>query len=185
MQIYVSRHTKVNIQTGICYGQTEIQLLDSFQMEADLLQKKIPLDLDAVITSPLSRCHLLAKRFCHQPLIEDALLEMNFGDWELQAWDRIDPEQLQTWMDDFVHNSPPNGESMQQLYERVANFMDRLRATSYQKVLLVTHAGVIRCIWAYLLAIPLKNTFKITVDYNRVLVFNLGEHPDYDSIKTM
>ena len=31
MEIYVVRHTKVAIDKGICYGQTDAPLADSFQ----------------------------------------------------------------------------------------------------------------------------------------------------------
>lgn len=183
MEIYVSRHTKVDVPEGICYGQSDVSLLDSFSTEATVLQEKLSTDFDQVISSPLSRCALLANYFDETPLFEEALLEMNFGDWELQNWNAINPKQLQIWMDDFVHNSPPNGENMLALYNRVSKFMDNLRNKSYQKVLLVTHGGVIRCIWAYLLGIPLQNVFKITANYGQILHFNLGEHSDYDLMK--
>ena len=52
-----------------------------------------------------------------------------------------------------------------------------------EKVLLITHAGVIRCIWSYLLEIPVKNMFKIPVGFEEIFVFNLGEEKTYDSIK--
>ena len=79
--------------------------------------------------------------------------------------------------------APPNGESLSDLAKRVNEFMDYLRPKKHEKVVLVTHAGVIRCIWAYLLDIPLHNVFKIPVDYDSVLRFKLGENPLFDSIK--
>ncbi|NJL77227.1 MAG: hypothetical protein HC892_21620 [Saprospiraceae bacterium] len=52
-----------------------------------------------------------------------------------------------------------------------------------RKVLIITHAGVIRCLWAYLLDIPLQNIFKIPVGYNEIFVCKLGKERMYDSIK--
>lgn len=185
MELYISRHTKVAIDQGICYGQSDIPLLDSFPIEAQTIQTKLPSDIEVVFSSPLSRCQQLAQIFSPSCILEEALLEMSFGDWELQAWDAIPMTVLQPWMDDFVHHQTPNGENMQMLYERVAAFINKLRAESYNKVLLVTHAGVMRCIWANLLGIPLKNAFKIAVPYHQVLQINLGKQADYDQIKTL
>jgi alpha-ribazole phosphatase len=61
--------------------------------------------------------------------------------------------------------------------------MDRLRMEEHKKVLLITHAGVIRCLWAYLLEIPLQNIFKIPVAYNEIFIFNLTKNSNTDSIK--
>jgi len=183
MEIYVSRHTKVDVLDNICYGQSDVPLLNSFETEVLALQKKIPLTFDRVISSPLSRCRLLAEQFSEAPLLEKDLLEMNFGDWELQSWNSIDPTALQIWMNDFVNNKTPNGENMLELYQRVTQFMDHLRTERYQRVLLVAHAGVIRCLWAYLLGIPLQNAFKIAVKYGQPICFTLGENAAYDLMK--
>ena len=63
-------------------------------------------------------------------------------------------------MADFVNVKTPNGENLLELAERVKLFLDELRNQQHNKVLLITHSGVIRCIWSYLLEIPLQNIFK-------------------------
>jgi alpha-ribazole phosphatase len=49
--------------------------------------------------------------------------------------------------------------------------------------LLITHAGVIRCIWSYLLEMPIKNMFKIPVGFGEIFVFTLGEDRVMDAVK--
>jgi len=51
----------------------------------------------------------------------DDLMELNCGDWEMQAWNDIPKPEIQPWLDDFVHVPVPNGESYTQMHERVVN----------------------------------------------------------------
>jgi alpha-ribazole phosphatase len=84
----------------------------------------------------------------------------------------------------FVNLSPPNGESLMQMYVRVAEFMNHLRGRNHHRCMIVTHAGVIRCIWAYLLNIPLGDIFKLNVGYGEVLRCKLSPEPAADVIYT-
>lgn len=186
MEVYVVRHTQVNVAKNTCYGQYDVNLADTSTQEAAALKAKLPQDFDAVFSSPLSRCTKLAETIVNQEIVlSPALLEMNFGDWENKAWNDINQQELTVWMDDFVNVHPPNGENLITVYQRLSAFLNQLRNKPYKKILIVTHAGIIRCCWAYLLGIPLQNIFKITVGYGEVLTFNLAENPAFDSIKKL
>lgn len=58
--------------------------------------------------------------------------------------------------------------------------MDELRNAQYEKVLIVAHGGIIRLMWCYLLQIPIKNAFKIPVNYGEIFQFNLGKTNEED-----
>jgi len=182
MEVYIIRHTRVNNPPNTCYGQSEVPLCDSFVDEVAQYKTSLPGNFDQVFSSPLKRCHQLATKFSEEVHTHPALLELNFGDWEMQQWNDIDQVLLSAWMDDFVHTPPPHGESLASMYERVAHFYDNLRKQAYQRVLIVTHAGVIRCTWAYLLQIPLHNIFKIPVGYGEVFCAVVQENPENDRI---
>lgn len=184
MEIYVIRHTRVVANSDVCYGQSDVPLADTFLSEAEAYKKKLPNDFDAVFSSPSSRCQMLADFLLFQPtLYENALLEMNFGEWEGKKWTDIAPTELDNWMKNFVSIRTPHGESLSEVFARVKSFLDKLREASYQKVLFITHAGVIRCIWAYLLEIPLRNIFKISIGYGEVFVVELGKTFSLDKIR--
>ena len=184
MEIYVIRHTHVVVGKDTCYGQSDVELAATFNEEAAQYKSQLPIDIDAVYCSPLLRCTELAKSLNFGNVqTESALLEMNFGTWEGQKWNDIDQTELNHWMADFVNVKTPNGENLQQLSERINQFMDKLRMRDHEKVLLVTHAGAIRCIWAYILNIPLDNIFKLPVDYEEILQFKLGKNKNFDAIK--
>jgi alpha-ribazole phosphatase len=183
MQIFVTRHTKVQAGRETCYGQTNVPLANSFIEEAAALKDKLPLDFDAVFCSTLDRCKVLATELQLDNVQHDErLIEFNFGDWENKLWNDLDQEALNTWMQDFVNLPTPNGENVLALYERVSSFLNEMRTKKYEKVLLVTHAGVIRCIWSYLLEMPVKNMFKIPVGFGEIFIFNLGKEKDFDAV---
>lgn len=183
MEIYVVRHTAVSVAKSVCYGQSEVPLADTFEAEWLALKTQLPAQPDLVFSSPSQRCVALANRFGQPVKTDKALLEMNFGDWELQPWDSINTAQLNPWMQDFVNVPAPNGENMLALYKRVAVFFESLRNQNYEQVVIVTHAGALRCIWAYLLEIPLQNCFKISIGFGEIFHVNLAQNPAADSIK--
>ncbi len=183
MEVYVVRHTAVEVEKDLCYGQMEVPLADTFAEEARFLQSKLPDNFDAIYCSPLMRCQRLAQQLSYKNIFyETAITEMNFGKWEGKKWNDINQEELHKWMENFVDIPTPKGESLSGLYQRVSNFMNDLRKKEYGKVLIITHAGVIRCLWAYLLEIPLYNIFKIPVAYGEIFAFSLGKISKNDRI---
>lgn len=182
MEVYVIRHTPVDVPKGICYGQTNVNLLANYTDDVALFSSKIPSQIDIVISSPLQRCTSVAALFSSSYETDSRLMEMNFGNWEMLPWDKIPQNDLTIWMKDWVNICPPGGENLQLVYTRVATFLEDLRQQNHTKVLLVTHAGVFRCLWAHILQIPLANAFKIPIDYGEVFQFQLGLTPNDDYI---
>ncbi len=186
MEVYVVRHTAVAVDKGICYGQTDVALSPDYVSHIHDVQTRIAEDFDQVYSSPLNRCRLLAEQLSTNSVIcDDALMEMNFGIWENTPWESMDPLLSKAWMEDFVYTKTPEGESLELLYIRVSAFVEQLRNQPHKKVAIVTHAGVVRCIWAYLLDIPLQNIFKIPINYGEGMVFKLGETKELDQIVKM
>ncbi|HMP94845.1 MAG TPA: histidine phosphatase family protein, partial [Phnomibacter sp.] len=110
--LYLIRHTSLHIAPGICYGQSNIPLANSFGQEAAAVLAQLPAHIPfTIISSPLQRCTALAQYLAqatHAPWHTDTrLLELHFGQWEMQAWDNLPRHQTQPWMDDFVHTAPP------------------------------------------------------------------------------
>lgn len=183
MLVYIIRHTKVEVLPGTCYGQSNVPLATSFPKELAHYKEQLPTHFDQIYSSPLQRCQELAMALDNQtPILEPALMEMNFGDWEGKTWDAIGQQESQPWMEDFVNVAPPNGENLADFFKRVHHFLEHLRLQPYKQVLVVTHAGAIRCIWAFATGMPLKNIFRIPVDYGEVLVLQLNPNPAEDRI---
>jgi alpha-ribazole phosphatase len=172
MQITFIRHTSVAVESGICYGQSDVSLSDSFQKEADLINEKLQDNqFDAVFTSPLTRCQLLAEYCGYKPISDSRLSEMNFGNWELQAWEAISDPQLDSWFKDWVNEKPTNGESFSDLYARVSHFLNAQLSTGNKRIAIFTHAGVIRAAAAYFNKMELSDTFDIRVGFGEIMIF--------------
>lgn len=171
MEIYLVRHTTPNIDKGICYGQSDIGITNSFHTEVKKIHQQIPLhEISKVYSSPLQRCKLLAKTFNTEILFDDRLKELNFGDWELQPWDAIHSRELNPWMKDFVNVKVPNGESYVELQQRILDFYTTLDVSLSEKVVIISHAGPIRALLSYIKKTDLKDSFNIKVDYGQVIV---------------
>jgi alpha-ribazole phosphatase len=184
MDLHIIRHTRLAIDGGRCYGQSEVALADSFDAERTALAAQLQMPVEVVYSSPSQRCTQLAQHFGDAVHCDERLQEYHFGDWEMMRWDDIDKATLDAWMRDFVNLNPPGGENLVQMYARVSAFLEHLRQLDHQRCLLVTHAGVIRCIWAYLLNIPLGEIFKLGVGYGDILHCKLAADPQQDVIYT-
>lgn len=177
MEIYLIRHTAPQIGHDICYGQSDLILADSFKEEWQTLCGKLPEHFDAIYSSPLQRCRLLAERLKGTAIhYDERLLELNFGGWEMKRWDEIDPSALNVWMDNFVEEKTPDGESFHELWLRATAFFQDLQKNSFQTIALVTHAGVIRAIVSHVLGMPLRNAFQLTLDYGAVSLVTRREN---------
>ena len=89
MEVYLIRHTAVDVPAGYAYGQTDVPLKATFPEEAACVKQSLEgHTFDQVWSSPLSRCRRLAT-FCGypEPMTDPRLMEVNFGFCSLTADD--------------------------------------------------------------------------------------------------
>lgn len=172
MEIYLIRHTAVGVPEGMCYGQTDVPLKETFEEEARIVKENLKrVRPDAVFSSPLSRCTRLAN-YCgfENAVLDDRLKELHFGDWETRQWDEID---MSVWETDWVNPPAPNGESFMQMYRRVASFFDDLKGRSFDTVFVFAHGGVISCARVYFEQADIQETFDLMPRYGEIVKFHL------------
>ena len=171
MEIYLVRHTKVAIIRDYCYGISDVELAESQKEDIRVVKEKMK-DIHFIksYTSPLKRCSLLANELSENAIFENALLEMNFGDWELKKWDMLNQREIDKWMNDFVNECPPNGESYMDFSMKGVFFFDNLtkELKDDDKILVVTHSGVIRTIICHVLNLSLAHSFNFEIDFGSV-----------------
>ena len=183
MEIYLVRHTTPKIAKGICYGQTDLDVTDTFLHEASLIKKHLPQRFETIYSSPLQRCSKLAATLFPNVTINHHhdLKEINCGIWEMQHWDAIPKQDLDPFMADFVNIAMPQGESYIDLYGRVINCFNTIIAQPKPAVI-VTHGGVIRSILSHITNTPLIDSFNaFKLYYGCVVRLTAdGEHFKYD-----
>jgi alpha-ribazole phosphatase len=169
MEIFLIRHTTPDVCKGFIYGRMDIALTKSFNAEKEDIIDKLPKHIDLIISSPSSRCTLLAREIADLFLEDERLMELDFGLWEGKTWDTINRLESERWMEDFINTSPPQGESLHQMNERVMDFWNELPQYPHQRIAIITHAGVIRLILAAVNSISLQSLFDINVEYGEVI----------------
>ena len=128
---------------------------------------------DVVVSSPLRRCLAFARRLADERglalEVDDRLKEVGFGDWEGRTKDEIEaraPGSLARFYDDPLRWRPAGAEPLADFRDRVLEGCDALaRRHAGLRVLLVTHAGVIRMVVGSVLAAPLERAYRIQVPY--------------------
>ncbi|MDX1635572.1 MAG: histidine phosphatase family protein [Marinobacter sp.] len=130
---------------------------------------------DAVLSSPLQRCHVFATDLAGRldlPLYQDdRLREISFGDWEgLTAegiGERYGPDALSRFWADAGRYPPPGGEPFADFQARVqAAWQDWTSRLAGQRVLLVCHGGVIRVVLGHVMGIRQDRVLSaMTVPY--------------------
>lgn len=160
MILHLIRHPKPCIAPGICYGRLDLSAENPAAV-ADKLRPELPGDLP-LWSSPLRRCRELAECLHAQPLFDERLAEMNFGEWEGQAWDNIPRAQIDAWAADVAGYAPPGGESPLSLQRRALDFVASL---SVPEAIIVTHAGVIRTLLAHWQGLPPERWTELVFAY--------------------
>ncbi len=172
MNVYLIRHTTIDVPSGICYGQTDVPLKNTFEEEAEKVKQRLSdINFDAIYCSPLSRCRRLAHYCGYSEAILDARLkELNFGDWEMGKWHELD---MTIWDSDWVNIPTPNGEAFIQLYDRLAFFFEELKTKGHNEVAVFTHGGIIGAAKSYFGQQDLRYAFDDVVKYGEVVEFEL------------
>lgn len=176
MRLHIFRHTKPQIAEGLCYGQTDV---DVHEVDcAALAQKASSLLLPGlpVFSSPLQRCTRLASLLHDQPRIDDRLQELNFGAWEMQAWDAIPRTEIDAWAASPASYKPGGVESATDLAQRVISWLADMRALHLTEAIVITHAGVIRMLLAWRTGMSAQELAELVCAQNLRLGF--GEHQE-------
>lgn len=161
------RHPTPDIDLGICYGQTDMDIAEigHEQIEAALISTP---KIDMIVASPALRCRKLATSLAERDnaalTIDGRLWEMNMGDFEGVRWDKMDRTLSNKWLEDPMNNPTPNGETFAQVQTRVLTVVDE-HLHLHPNVAFVCHAGPIRSVQMAWQGISFKEAFSQTPSY--------------------
>jgi alpha-ribazole phosphatase len=151
VRLFLIRHPQPEVAEGVCYGRTDLPLREPWSTEGGAAQ--LPVGLP-VVSSPLRRCAEFAAALSPQVTIDLRLTELDFGRWEMQAWQDIERDQLDAWAADPLGFDGHGGESVAQMQLRVRQALADLYGGDCHDCVWVTHAGVMKLVLAELLALP-------------------------------
>ena len=147
MEVYLIRHTSVDLPEPTCYGQTDLDVSATFEEEAAQTKSHLRgIVFDKVYCSPLRRAEKLAS-YCGFPDAErdDRLKEMNMGNMEMVPFKDIPESEIAEWYDRYMGIQMPGGESTVDVYNRMKDFFDELRTKPYRRVAVFYHGCAILC----------------------------------------
>ena len=141
------RHPKPEIEPGICYGRTDLEIAAIGHQQIAKALETTP-KLTRIVASPALRCRKLALSLAQRDQLEvrfdPRLWEMNMGEWENIAWKDIDRKLSEHWLEDPINRPTPGGEAFIDVQNRVLDALSTLMDDEAMTTAVVCHAGPIR-----------------------------------------
>jgi alpha-ribazole phosphatase len=158
MNIYLLRHgeTDENINR-FYYGKLDVSLNENGKLQVYKAKEFLSsITFDRIYSSDRKRAIETANMAAEgSHIIRDSRInEMDFGNFEGKDYKQIQklfPKEYEMWNNDWKNFAPPGGESYADFYNRIKAFMEDLLKLSDDNILIVTHGGVIRTIYCYVL----------------------------------
>lgn len=153
--IHLIRHgmTQANL-TGQYAGSWDIPLCKEGEEKLKQLKKNFEYPFaEEIYSSPLKRCLQTCEIIYPgiSCIAVDGLKECNFGDWEKKTHSELkNDEHHIKWIENSNIMAPPNGESWEDLYQRVSvafeEIVKSLMTRGVTSAAIVTHGGVMMTI---------------------------------------
>ncbi|WP_434580166.1 alpha-ribazole phosphatase family protein [Pseudomonas sp. Z5-35] len=137
---------------------------------------------DRLVSSPLQRCARFAEQLGSRlgvPVqVDKDLQELHFGAWEGRSAAALmenDAEALgRFWADPYAF-TPPEGEPVLEFSSRVLRAIERLhQAYAGQRVLLVSHGGVMRLLLARARGLPREQLLNVEVGHGALFSLSVS-----------
>lgn len=139
-------------------GQLDVPLTETgYEQARRMAQYLDKYHIDKIYASPLRRAYdtaaaIAARQNCAIET-DDALMEINSGEWQGLSYAEIAQRYLQTyqlWRTDIGNAAPEGGETCAELYARVTAFFEKLLQQKKGTFCLACHATPIRMIESYI-----------------------------------
>ena len=159
MNLYVVRHGEVeHNRLGYYSNQDEDLNENGIKQALELKSKIAKIDYDVCYCSPLLRTRHTAELINHNGRIIvpiDLLAERDPGKLNGMPIEFTDREEYWNYFSKVDYGA----ETMESLFDRVFTFLDYLKNRPFENVLIVTHSGVSKAIYAYFHSIPEDGRF--------------------------
>lgn len=178
------RHTAVSDDyKGLCYGASDIELSPRGKEHAHVRAAEVArLHPTMIVHSGLTRARILAELIAQrcgmEPQVDPRLAEMNFGAWELRAWNDIFLEVghgMARLISEPATYSPPGGETAHALRDRVTSWFFELPRRG--RIVAVCHGGAIGALRGSLAGLPAREWPTFVPAYGEQVVMKLPSKP--------
>ena len=171
-RIILARHgqTQWNLEMKF-QGQTNTQLTQTGKLQAAALAERLSnWDFEVVYSSPLDRALYTATQIASkknlEPVILPELEEINFGCWEGASIPSIkeqNNEKFARWRADPFFNVPDKAEHWENIQKRLSKAIEFVLNSNYKNIVMVSHGGIIKALYAVFLGLDLHKTWGMDV----------------------
>jgi len=171
--IYLLRHGEIDRKYEKCYiGQIDVPLSPVGLRQAELWKEKLSqVCFDVVYSSDLIRAvetaEIVSGLNRSDLQVEPNLREIDLGEWDGVPMQKIRAQFPVAWKDrgkQIATFRTPDGESFQDLHDRVVPMFEGIAVNQKGHVLIVAHAGVLRVILCHAMGKPTRELFSIPQD---------------------
>lgn len=188
MKLFVCRHGRTEANaSGLLLGRADPPLDAVGRTQASQIAAALPPGA-RVVSSPLARCVQTAEAYGADVEVEDALIELDYGDFDLSSMDEIPADTMREWRANPAF-APPNGESLQQLADRVGAFLDRLvdsaaqedddavgeRSAGARDIAIFSHVSPIKASMAWALGVGIGISWRSHVAQASITVIDVSK----------
>jgi broad specificity phosphatase PhoE len=135
---------------------------------------------DAVYSSPVVRAMesacILAHPFSLQVIQLAGLTELDVGEWFGKTGEELSHDRI--WLEHRKNPlvvTPPSGEGIRDLSSRVVRAVEHILGASSERVIVVTHADVIRAAVCHYLGFPLSCFYSLGIGLGSMSVISWNE----------
>lgn len=185
LNIFLLRHgeTQWNAEGNKYCGRTDIPLTEKGIAQAQTVRGQLrDVSFEAIYSSPLKRAFHTAQIAGgeKQVIIDDRLIEADFGSWEGKTKETFieeDPSVWKHWLDDpTISKAGGNGETALDVIHRVDEFFTAvLNKHASGNILVVGHNGVNRFYLSHKLGMNVKHYRRIVQENSSVTLFTLDK----------
>jgi len=173
MKLVIIRHPETNKMAGLAGEPDKPSPAGHAQIE-HLIETCRSENVGVVFHSTQPRAVFTAEALAHTLNVPSAsqvgLEERSFGDWNNWEWPQIAAELDKLTIEERYTFVPPNGESWQQMEERLRTALKEITTKQYQSVAIVTHWGPIRALLPMLKNEPKESTLNLNVEPGQAFV---------------
>ncbi|MGA1870676.1 MAG: histidine phosphatase family protein [bacterium] len=167
MMLYLLRHGQVEERYQECYnGWLDVALSSEGQEEAKTLARCLShIQFDAVYCSDLFRCKRSIAYFDSEYVIYDInLREKHWGECEGLDYETVCQKLRIKYVSFYQWIRDMGGESLEEFKARITSvFFERIIPSGGEKVLVMTHAGVIRMLLSIVTGESIEACFNLAV----------------------
>jgi broad specificity phosphatase PhoE len=182
--LHLVRHAVYDDIGRILSGRTAgIRLAEEGHEQARRIAARFSCDRIAVVqSSPRERARETAAPIAEQASLKaeiaPALDEIDLGEWTGRSFAALnDDPDWQSWNAFRGTARPPGGEGMLELQQRIVAHLDKLSVLHPdQRLVLVSHAEVIRAAILHALRIPLDDFARIEIAPASISTIAIGRH---------